>query len=59
VVIIFLGIGLLVIHFVYGGPLAPSAVGLLLIFLGAGFLISAAISYRLSKSWQLLVNSSD
>jgi hypothetical protein len=58
VVIGFLGIGLLVVHFVFGGPLAPAGVGLLLVFLGAGFLISAVISYWLSKAWQLLGDSS-
>ena len=58
VILTLLGFGFLsirgVIHGGVGDKEGPVVIGMLLISLGIGFLVSSAISYRLSRSWGLL-----
>jgi hypothetical protein len=54
ILILLLGAGFLVIGKIEPWGDAPVAFGILLVFLGLGFLLSAGISYRISKAWRLL-----
>ncbi len=58
VILTLLGLGFLslkgVIHGGVGDKEGPVVIGLLVLSLGIGFLVSSAISYRLSRSWGLL-----
>jgi cbb3-type cytochrome oxidase subunit 3 len=55
VVLTLLGAAAIGLDVVYSGRSHPGAIlGTLIVALGAGFLISAALSYKLSKSWGLL-----
>ncbi len=52
-----LGIGLLIIGNIFSTPQGGDALiifGVIALTLGVGFLVSAAISYRLSKAWGLI-----
>jgi hypothetical protein len=53
-VVLSLGIMLAALLARAGTDEPPFVLGILGLFLGAGFLASAAISYRLSKSWSIL-----
>jgi hypothetical protein len=55
VILVILSFGIMFAGFVDGGGSNEDTliVGLLGLFLGAGFLASAAISYRLSKAWSI------
>ena len=56
VVLVILSLGVMIAGFVGGAPTdeAPFVMGVLGLFLGAGFLASAVVSYRLSKAWSIL-----
>jgi hypothetical protein len=54
VILVFLSLGIMVAGFLAGGGADALVIGVFGIFLGAGFLASAAISYRLSKAWSIL-----
>ena len=56
VILVILSFGVMIAGFVGGAPMdeAPFILGVLGLFLGAGFLASAAVSYRLSKAWSIL-----
>lgn len=59
VILILLGLAFMVLAYVYGAmDKAPFPLGVIAVALGAGFVISAAISYRLSKEWGLLPEDS-
>jgi hypothetical protein len=55
VILVILSFGIMFAGFVDGGGSNEDTliVGILGLFLGAGFLASAAISYRLSKAWSI------
>lgn len=57
VVIVILSIGLMAVSFLVGfshpTQEPPFVVGFLALFLGAGFLASAAISFSLAKAWKM------
>ncbi len=57
VVIVILSIGLMAVSFLVGfthpTQEPPFVIGFLALFLGAGFLASAAISYSLVKAWKM------
>lgn len=57
VVIVILSIGLMAVSFLVGfthpTQEPPFVIGFLALFLGAGFLASAAISYTLVKAWKM------
>jgi len=60
VILALLGAGLVILGNIFGGSLGGdlyivlTVSGTIALMLGIGFLISSAISYRLSKSWGLL-----
>lgn len=55
IVVTVTGIGTLVVgFFIPQAPAVVPALGTILIFLGAGMLLAAFVSYRLSRRWRLL-----
>ena len=56
VILVMLSFGIMIAGFVAGGDAREDTfiMGVLGLFLGAGFLASAAVSYRLSKAWSIL-----
>jgi hypothetical protein len=56
VILTLLGLGFMSINRVVHGAdrEAPIVIGMLIVSLGIGFLVSSAISYRLSRNWGLL-----
>ena len=62
VVLVVLGVGLIAISFLVGfeNPMeeGPFIIGFIGLFLGLGFLASAAVSYSMSKAWGLFPDDS-
>jgi len=58
VILTLLGLGFMSVRWVIHGGVGEKegaiVIGMLILFLGLGFLASSAISYRLSRSWGLL-----
>lgn len=61
-ILTLLGIGLLVLGNIFSSPQGGDALvifGVIALTLGIGFLVSATISYRLSKAWGLIAIATD
>lgn len=54
VILVMLSFGVIVAGLVAGGSEDTVIIGVLGLFLGSGFLASAAVSYRLAKAWSIL-----